>query len=181
MIFTKTKLNDAYIVEPKVLGDHRGWFFEAYSKRLFEEAGIFIDFVQDNHSYNAHKNTLRGLHFQSNPKPQTKLVRCVKGAIMDFIVDVRPNSSTYKQWLSVELSGENKKQLLVPRGFLHGFVALEDDSEVIYKVDNYYAPECDGAVAWNDPEFNINWNIENPILSEKDLNAPPFKDSKVNF
>ena len=181
MIFTKTNLNDAYIIEPKVLGDHRGWFFEAYSKRLFEEAGIFIDFVQDNHSYNAHKNTLRGLHFQANPKPQAKLVRCVKGAIMDFIVDVRPNSSTYKQWLSVELSGENKKQLLVPRGFLHGFVALEDDSEVIYKVDNYYAPECDGAVAWNDPEFNINWNIENPILSEKDLNAPLFKDSKVNF
>jgi dTDP-4-dehydrorhamnose reductase/dTDP-4-dehydrorhamnose 3,5-epimerase len=143
--------------------------------------GINIEFVQDNHSMSAQKGTLRGLHFQTNPKAQTKLVRCTKGKILDVAVDLRKRSSTYKQWVGVELSEDNKKQLLIPRGFAHGFLTLTDDVEVQYKVDEYYAPECDRSIRFDDPEIGVDWGIEDPILSEKDLKAPLLEDSDVDF
>ena len=181
MNFIKTKIEGVYIVEPRVFGDHRGFFMESYSKRVFEKAGLYYDFVQDNHSSSTVKGTLMGVHLQSGDKAQEKLVRCARGAVLDVAVDLRPNSQTYKQWVSVELSEENKRQLLIPRGFGHGFVTLTDHVEFLYKADNYYAPEVDGGIRWNDPELNINWGVENPILSEKDANAPLLKDVVTDF
>lgn len=140
MNMIKTEMDGILIIEPNVFGDHRGWFAETYSKANFKEFGIDIDFVQDNHSLSAQKGTLRGLHFQKNPMAQTKLVRCTKGKMLDVVVDLRKGSSSYKQWLGVELSEENKKQIFIPKGFAHGFVTLTDDVEVQYKVDEYYAP-----------------------------------------
>ena len=177
----KTDIEDVIIIEPKVFGDHRGWFTETYSKEKFREFGINIDFIQDNHSLSAQKGTLRGLHFQLNPKAQTKLVRCTKGKILDVAVDIREGSPTYKKWVAVELTEENKKQLLVPKGFAHGFITLTDNVEVQYKVDEYYSPENDRSIRYDDPEIGVDWGIEDPILSEKDLNAPLLKDSNINF
>ena len=181
MNFTKTEIDGVYIVEPKVFGDHRGFFMESYSKKVFEEAGLYYDFVQDNHSSSTVKGTLRGIHFQRGDKAQAKLVRCVKGTVLDVAVDLRPNSPTYKKWVAVELSAENKKQLLIPRGFGHGFVTLTDDVEFLYKADNYYAPEADGGIRWNDPEIGVDWGVENPILSQKDENAPLLRDAVTGF
>ncbi len=181
MNIIRTEIEDVLIIEPKVFGDHRGWFTETYSKAKFQELGIDIEFVQDNHSMSSQKGTLRGLHFQTSPKAQTKLVRCIKGKILDVAVDLRKGSSTYKQWVGVELSEENKKQLLIPKGFAHGFLTLTDDVEVQYKVDEYYAPECDRSIRFDDPEIGVDWGIEDPILSEKDLKAPLLKDSDVDF
>lgn len=181
MKLIKTKIDGVLIVEPKVFGDHRGWFMETYSKKVFEELGILIDFVQDNHSFSAQKGTLRGLHFQKEPKAQSKLVRCTKGSILDVAVDIRKGSPTYKDWVAVELSEENKKQLFIPKGFAHGFLTLTDDVEVQYKVDEYYSPENDCSIRFNDPELAVEWNWENPVLSDKDLNAPLLKDSDANF
>lgn len=181
MNIKKTKIEDILILEPRVFGDNRGWFTETYSKAKFEELGIDIEFVQDNHSMSAQEGTLRGLHFQINPKAQTKLVRCTKGRILDVTVDLRKGSSTYKQWVGVELSEDNKKQLLIPKGFAHGFLTLSDDVEVQYKVDEYYAPECDRSIRFDDPEIDVDWGIEDPILSERDLKAPFLKDSDVDF
>jgi len=177
----KTKIEGVCIIEPKVFGDHRGWFMESYSKMKFEENGININFVQDNHSLSAKKGTIRGLHFQNNPMAQTKLVRCTRGKILDVAVDIRKNSPTYKQWISVELSEENKKQLLIPKGFAHGFLTLTDNVEVQYKVDEYYSPEYDRSIRYDDPDIGIDWGIDNPILSEKDKSAPLLKDSDCNF
>lgn len=177
----KTKLEGVFIIEPKFFGDHRGWFMESYSKIKFEENGININFVQDNHSLSAKKGTIRGLHFQINPMAQTKLVRCTKGRILDVAVDIRKGSPTYKQWISVELSEENKKQLLIPKGFAHGFLTLTDNVEVQYKVDEYYSPKHDRSIRYDDPDIGIDWGIDNPILSEKDLKAPLLKDSDHNF
>ena len=181
MKLIKTKIDGVLIVEPKVFGDHRGWFMETYSKKVFEELGILIDFVQDNHSFSAQKGTLRGLHFQKEPKAQSKLVRCTKGSILDVAVDIRKGSPTYKDWVAIELSEENKKQLFIPKGFAHGFLTLTDDVEVQYKVDEYYSPENDCSIRYNDPELAVEWNWENPVLSDKDLNAPLLKDSGANF
>ena len=181
MELTKTKLDGVIIVEPKVFGDHRGFFMESWSKRVFEEAGLYYDFVQDNHSSSTVKGTLRGIHFQRGEKAQAKLVRCVKGAVLDVAVDLRPLSPTYKQWVAVELSAENKKQLLIPRGFGHGFVTLTDEVEFLYKADNYYAPEADGGIRWNDPELAIEWGVTDPVLSQKDANAPFLKDAVTGF
>lgn len=181
MNIVKTDVEDVIIIEPKVFGDHRGWFTETYSKEKFNELGIEIDFIQDNHSFSAQKGTLRGLHFQLNPKAQTKLVRCTKGKILDVAVDLREGSTTYKKWVAVELTEENKKQLLIPKGFAHGFLTLTDDVEVQYKVDEYYSPENDRSIRFDDPEIGVVWNIESPILSDKDLNAPLLKDSEINF
>lgn len=181
MNVVKTEIEDVLIIEAKVFGDNRGWFTETYSKEKFKELGIDIDFIQDNHSFSAQKGTLRGLHFQLNPKAQTKLVRCTKGKILDVAVDIRKGSPTYKKWVAVELSEENKKQLLVPKGFAHGFLTLTDDVEVQYKVDEYYAPECDRSIRFDDPEIGVDWAVENPILSEKDLKAPLLKDSDADF
>ena len=181
MTFTKTEIEDVVIVEPKVFGDHRGFFMESYSKRVFEEAGLYYDFVQDNHSSSSVKGTLRGIHFQRGDKAQAKLVRCAKGAVLDVAVDLRPDSPTYKKWVAVELSAENKKQLLIPRGFGHGFVTLTDEVEFLYKADNYYAPEADGGIRWDDPELAVDWGVEEPILSAKDANAPLLKDAVTDF
>lgn len=181
MNVTKTKLDGVVIIEPKVFGDHRGFFMESWSQKKMEDAGLFYNFVQDNHSSSTVKGTLRGIHFQRGDKAQAKLVRCVKGAVLDVAVDLRPNSPTYKQWVAVELSAENKKQLMIPRGFGHGFVTLTDDVEFLYKADNYYAPEADGGIRWNDPELNIDWGVESPVLSDKDANAPLLKDAVTEF
>ena len=182
MKVTETELKDVYIVEPRVFGDHRGWFMESYSKAVFLKAGIDCDFVQDNQSFSAQKGTLRGLHYQLNPKCQAKIVRCTKKTILDVAVDIRKGSPMYKKWVAVELSAENKKQLFIPRGFAHGFVTLTDDVEVQYKADNYYAPECDGNIRYDDPDIGVNWGSGEFILSEKDKNAPLLKDRmNLNF
>ena len=181
MKITKTKLEGVVIIEPDVFGDNRGFFMESWNKKKMEEAGLYYDFVQDNHSKSTVRGTLRGIHFQKGDKAQAKLVRCVKGAVLDVAVDLRKNSPAFKQWVGVELSGENKKQLLIPRGFGHGFVTLTDDVEFLYKADNYYAPEADAGIRWNDPEIGVEWGIDNPILSEKDKKNPFLKDCKELF
>lgn len=181
MKITKTKLDGVVIIEPDVFGDNRGFFMESWNKKKMEEAGLYYDFVQDNHSKSTLKGTLRGIHFQKGDKAQAKLVSCVKGAVLDVVVDLRKNSPTFKQWVGVELSAENKKQLLIPRGFGHGFVTLTDDVEFLYKADNYYAPEADAGIRWNDLDIGVEWGIENPILSEKDKKNPFLKDYKELF
>lgn len=181
MDLLKTKLEGVYILIPKVFGDHRGFFMESWSRRTMEEAGLFYDFVQDNHSLSTVKGTLRGIHFQKGDKAQAKLVRCVRGAVLDVAVDLRHDSPTYKQWIGVELSEENKKQLLIPRGFGHGFVTLTDHVEFLYKADNYYAPEAEGGIRWNDPDIGVNWGIEQPVLSEKDIKNPFLKEYGILF
>lgn len=181
MKITKTKLEGVVIIEPDVFGDNRGFFMESWNKKKMEEAGLYYDFVQDNHSKSTVKGTLRGIHFQKGDKAQAKLVRCVKGAVLDVAVDLRQNSPTFKQWIGVELSEENKKQLLITRGFGHGFITLTDDVEFLYKADNYYAPEADAGIRWNDPDIGVDWGVENPILSEKDKKNPFLKDCKELF
>ena len=181
MKFTKTKLEGVIIIEPVVFGDHRGFFMESWSQKKMEEAGLYYDFVQDNHSMSSVKGTLRGIHFQKGDKAQAKLVRCVRGAVLDVAVDLRHESPTYKQWEAVVLSEENKKQLLIPRGFGHGFVTLTDEVEFLYKADNYYAPEADGGIRWNDPEIGVDWGVEKPILSAKDEKNPLLKDLGIVF
>ena len=181
MNIVKTNVKDVIIIEPKVFGDHRGWFTETYSKEKFKELGVNVDFIQDNHSFSAQKGTLRGLHFQLNPKAQTKLVRCTKGKVLDVAVDLREGSPTYKKWIAVELTEENKKQLLIPKGFAHGFLTLTDDVEVQYKVDEYYSPENDRSIRFDDPDIGVIWGVDSPILSDKDLNAPLLKESDINF
>ncbi|WP_077358724.1 dTDP-4-dehydrorhamnose 3,5-epimerase [Virgibacillus halodenitrificans] len=182
MKIIETNLEGVLVIEPKVFGDHRGWFMETYSDAKFSEAGIDLNFVQDNQSFSAAKGTLRGLHYQLNPKAQTKLVRCTQGSIFDVAVDIRKNSHTFGKWFGIELSAENKKQLLVPKGFAHAFITLTDYVEVQYKVDELYSPENDRGIIWNDPEIGIEWPIDiTPILSEKDQKAPLLKDAENNF
>lgn len=181
MKIEKTKLEGLVILTPDVFGDHRGFFMESWNKEKMEVLGLHYDFVQDNHSKSTVKGTLRGIHFQKADKAQAKLVRCVKGAVLDVAVDLRHSSPTYKQWVAVELSEENKKQLLIPRGFGHGFVTLTDDVEFLYKADNYYTPEADGGIRWNDPEIGVEWGVEQPILSAKDEKNPLLKDVEPIF
>lgn len=176
MKVSKTKLDGVVILEPEVFGDNRGFFMESWSKRKMEAVGLHYDFVQDNHSSSTVKGTLRGLHFQKGQWCQAKLVRCTRGAVLDVAVDLRKASPTYKQWVGVELSEANKKQLLIPRGFAHGFVTLTDQVEFMYKADNYYAPEADGGIRWNDPELGVEWGVKDPILSGKDKINPFFKE-----
>jgi len=177
----ETDLPGVLIIEPRVFEDERGWFMESYSYRVFKELGIDAVFVQDNHSYSKRKGTLRGIHFQNNPMAQTRLVRCTRGKILDVAVDLRKGSPTYKKWIMVELSEENKRMLFIPRGFGHAFLTLTDDVEVQYKVDQYYSKELDRSIRWNDPDIGIDWPIKDPILSEKDRNAPLLKESDCNF
>ena len=181
MKVVSTDIEDLFIIEPQVFGDNRGWFMESWSQKKMEEAGLFYNFVQDNHSFSAVKGTLRGLHFQKRSSSQAKLVRCVRGAVLDVAVDLRKNSKTYKKWVGCVLSEENKKQFLIPRGFAHGFLTLTDNVEFVYKADNYYDPQADRNIIWNDEEINIDWGIENPILSEKDKKAPKLSESDVDF
>ena len=166
----ETTLRGVLIIEPQVFGDARGWFMESYSKKKTPQ--ITCDFIQDNHSFSANKGTLRGIHFQFPPMEQAKLIRCIRGSIMDYAVDLRRDSDTYRKWVCAELSAENKKMLFIPCGFGHAFVSLTDNVEILYKTDNYYSPEHDGAVLWSDPDIGIDWGIEAPILSDKDRNAP---------
>lgn len=177
----ETKLPGVVIVEPQVFGDHRGWFMESWSKKTMADNGLNVNFVQDNQSYTARKGTLRGIHFQQYPMAQTKLVRVTRGAVMDVAVDLRKDSPTYKQWVAVELSAENKKQLLIPQGFGHAFLTLTDDVEFVYKCDNFYSKEHDRNIRFDDPELCVEWGIADPILSEKDAAAPFLKDSDCNF
>ena len=181
MKLIETDLDGVYIVEPAVFGDHRGFFMESWSMRTFEAAGLRYEFVQDNHSSSAVKGTLRGIHFQRGEDAQAKLVHCTRGAVLDVAVDLRPSSPTYRKWIGVELSAENKRQLLIPRGFGHGFVTLTDDVEFLYKADNYYTPEADGGIRWNDPELAVEWGVDAPILSEKDSKSPFLKDAVTGF
>ena len=179
MKIIKTKLDGVVIIEPDVFGDNRGFFMESWSKRKMEEAGLHYDFVQDNHSSSTVKGTLRGIHFQKGEWCQAKLVRCTRGSVLDVAVDLRKKSPTYKQWVGVELSEENKKQFLIP----HGFVTLTDHVEFMYKADNYYAPQADGGILWNDPTIGVDWGVKDPILSEKDKKNPTFAEiaDKLEF
>jgi len=181
MNIIETKVKDLYILEPKVHGDSRGWTMESWSKKTLEEAGLYYDFVQDNHSFSAKEGTLRGLHFQKGEAAQAKLVRCIRGKVLDVAVDMRKGSPTYMKWEAVELTEDNYRQLLIPRGFLHGFLTLTDNAEIVYKMDNYYNKEADRSIRFDDPDLNIDWGIKDPILSEKDKNAPYLKDSDIDF
>lgn len=178
MLVHTTKLKDCVIIEPKVFGDNRGFFLETFNEQRYsEEAGIALEFVQDNQSRSS-KGVLRGLHFQYT-KPQGKLIRVVRGAVLDVAVDIRIGSPTFGQWMSVELSEENKKQVWVPPGFAHGFMALSDITELEYKCTAYYDPKDEGSILWSDPDLNIPWPIAKPILSSKDADAPLLKDLQL--
>lgn len=181
MKLNKTEINGVFEVEPQVFGDNRGWFCETYSKKEFEKVGIKADFVQDNRSFSEKKGTLRGLHCQKAPMSQAKLVSCIKGTILDVAVDIRKGSPTYMKYVAVELSEENKKMLFIPKGCLHGFVTLTDNVEIAYKVDEFYSPENDRSIRFDDSEIGVEWGISEPILSEKDKKAPLLKDSDVEF
>ena len=166
--FEKQSIEDVILVKPKVFGDNRGFFMETYKKSDFVANGIDVEFTQDNHSKST-KGVLRGLHYQAKPYGQAKLVRCVKGRIYDVAVDIRKNSKTFGQYVKVELSEDNKQMLFIPDGFAHGFVALTDDVEILYKASGEYAPQADRGILWNDKEINIDWGIDfEPILSDKD-------------
>jgi len=176
-----TALPDVLILTPRRFGDARGWFTETWNAKAMAEAGLDLPFVQDNHSFSAAKGTLRGLHYQSPPRAQDKLVRCTRGAILDIAVDIRAGSPTYGQWVGVELTPDNGRQLFVPKGFLHGFVTLTSDTEVQYKCSDLYAPENDGAVRWDDPALGIDWGTTTPILSDKDARAPLLAEIGTPF
>ncbi|MFK7679147.1 dTDP-4-dehydrorhamnose 3,5-epimerase [Priestia sp. 179-F W1.4 NHS] len=181
MNIIKTKFEDAILIEPKVFGDHRGFFTESYNKEMFQQNGIDMDFIQDNHSLSQQPGTLRGMHYQLNDKAQTKLVRVTRGAIYDVIVDIRKGSPTYGEWQGFILSADNKRQLLVPKGFAHGFCTIVENTEVQYKVDELYSPEHDRGIAWNDPALNIDWPFNNPVLSDKDTKHPTLAEADNNF
>ncbi|KOR76336.1 dTDP-4-dehydrorhamnose 3,5-epimerase [Paenibacillus solani] len=181
MIVTPLKLADAYVLEPVVHGDHRGFFMESYNDSLFQQHGISYNFIQDNQSLSAEAGVLRGLHYQLNPKAQTKLIRVLTGALYDVIVDIRKSSPTFGQWVGVILSEYNKRQLLVPKGFAHGFCTLVPHTQVLYKVDEYYSPENDRGILWNDSALGIDWPTTNPVLSDKDRTHPLLEDAEMNF
>lgn len=171
------------VIEPKKFGDHRGFFSEVYNRKRLEEQGVAIDFVQDNHSLSAEAGVVRGLHYQSPPFAQTKLVRVVRGRLLDVVVDIRRGSPTFGDHAAVELSAENWRQLLVPHGFAHGFVTLEPNTEVIYKVDAYYAPDHDHGILWRDPDLGIDWPVapEAALLSDKDKAQPRLSEIESPF
>jgi dTDP-4-dehydrorhamnose 3,5-epimerase len=182
MKVSETPIQDLYIIEPRVFEDSRGYFFEAYSKKLLATSGIDIDFIQDNQSKSSY-GVIRGLHFQRNPKAQTKLVRVIEGSVFDVVVDCRKGSPTFGQWYGIELSAINKKQLFIPKGFAHGFSVLSETATLYYKCDEYYAPETDGGIYYDDPSLNIDWRIpkDKVILSEKDSRLPFLSLAEINF
>jgi dTDP-4-dehydrorhamnose 3,5-epimerase len=181
MNLIKTDLDGAYILEPVVHGDSRGWFMETYNAQELKRLGITTVFVQDNQSFSKEKGIIRGLHCQTNPHCQTKLIRCTRGSILDVIVDIRRGSPTYLKHIGVELTSENKRMLYIPKGFLHGFVTLSDDVEVQYKVDDYYFKENDRSVRFDDPAIGVVWPVVPKEMSQKDLSAPLLKDSDCLF
>ena len=173
--FTPLSIPDVILVEPKLFEDSRGYFVETYNQKDFEEAGIKENFVQDNFSFSK-KGVIRGLHFSKSPHETVKLVRCISGEILDVAVDVRPNSPTFGKWVSEILSSDNRKMLFIPKGFAHGFCALSDTVEIVYKVNDYYFPESEQGIIYNDRDLAINWPISDPIMSDKDKILPSFKD-----
>lgn len=178
--FIKTEIEDLFIIEPKIFGDNRGYFMETYNKKDFENAGINLKFVQDNQS-KSKKGVLRGLHFQKK-FPQSKLVRVLEGEVFDVAVDLRKDSKTYGKWVGVILSAENNRQFMIPRGFAHGFLVLSESATFTYKCDEFYHPEDEGGIMWNDPDINVTWpKMDEIILSEKDKNHPLLKESGIKF
>lgn len=182
MKIIETNIKGAFIIEPQIFKDNRGYFFEAFSEKNFRENVIDIRFVQDNESKSEY-GVIRGLHFQRPPYSQSKLVRVIKGAVLDVAVDIRIGSPTFGKHVAVELNEENQRQFFIPRGFAHGFSVLSEEVIFLYKCDNYYAPQSEGAIAWNDPDLNIDWKIpkDKVILSEKDKKNPYLKDSGLLF
>ncbi|MBL1210490.1 dTDP-4-dehydrorhamnose 3,5-epimerase [Geminocystis sp. GBBB08] len=179
MKITSTKIPDVLIIEPQIFYDDRGFFFESFNLKSWQEkTGLKTNFIQDNHSQSKY-NVLRGLHYQIK-QPLAKLVRAVVGEIFDVAVDIRQSSSTFGQWVGEILTAENKKQLWIPEGFAHGFLVLSESAEVLYKTNNFYASEYDRSICWNDPDININWDLKaTPLLSDKDKNAPLLKDAEI--
>lgn len=178
----ETLIPGVYIIEPEVFGDHRGWFMENWSIKSFDNCGLRYDFVQDNQSFTANKGTIRGIHFQNSPMSQAKLVRVTRGSVLDVAIDLRKGSPTYKRWVSVELSAENKKMLMIPRGFGHGFCTITDNVEFCYKVDNLYSQEHDRSICFNDSTIGIDWGVvDESFLSEKDRTGPTLDESDCNF
>ena len=181
MIFTETKLEGAYIIQLERIKDERGFFSRAWCKKEFEQHGLISRLVQCNFYFNRKRGVLRGMHYQIAPNEETKLVRCAKGSIYDAIIDLRPNSSTYKQWIGVELNAENRYMLFVPEGFAHGYQTLVNDTEVFCQVSEFYYPEAERGVRWNDPVFGIEWPItDNLKISEKDENRPDYVETRRN-
>lgn len=182
MKLVDTPIEDLFIIEPTILGDNRGYFFESFNEKIFENYGLKYNFVQDNESKSSF-GVLRGLHYQLGPHSQAKLVRVVKGCVFDVAVDLRKGSPTYSQWFGVELNEDNKKQFLIPKGFAHGFVVLSEDAVFQYKCDEFYHPECEGGIIFNDPTINIDWKLEEKDihLSKKDRELPLFAKNEHNF
>lgn len=176
--FIKLEIPEVILVKPKVFNDSRGFFMESYKKSEFADNGITVDFVQDNHSKSDY-GVLRGLHFQSAPKAQAKLVRCIEGKIFDVAVDIRQNSSTFGKWVGEILSEENKNMLFIPEGFAHGFVVLSEKAQLFYKASDEYSPQHDGGIKWNDPDIAVNWGIDfEPLISDKDSKQQSLKEFK---
>lgn len=175
MIFNETKLKGAYVIDIEPIEDERGFFARAWCKDEFEKYGLNSSLVQCNISFNKKRGTLRGMHYQVPPFEEDKIVRCTKGAIYDVIIDLRPESETYKQWISVKLTSENRKMLYIPKGFAHGFQTLKDNTEVFYQMSEFYHPECARGVRWDDKKIGIDWLIENKIISKKDKNYGDFE------
>jgi dTDP-4-dehydrorhamnose 3,5-epimerase len=174
MIFKETKLAGAFLIEAERLEDERGFFSRTWSQREFEQQGLSSRLVECNISFNRKRGTLRGLHYQAPPHGQAKLVRCTMGAVFDVILDLRPNSSTFRHWVSAQLSADNRAMLYVPEGFAHGFQTLEDDSEIFYQMSQYYAPESSRGVRWNDPAFGVTWPEDNRFINARDREYPDF-------
>lgn len=172
--FIETKSKGAYIIELEPIIDNRGSFIRSFCKKEFERIGLNYEIVQSNISYNQKAGTLRGMHFQKMPYEETKIVSCLKGAIYDVIIDIRPDSETYLDWMAIELSEENHKMLYIPKGFAHGFQTLADDTIINYQMGEFYNPDSSGGIRWNDPQFNIKWPVENKIISDKDLSYEDF-------
>ena len=175
MIFTQTSLKGTYIIEPERLEDERGFFARTFCRKEFKTYGLNPNFVQCNISYNRKKGTLRGLHFQAKPYEEAKIVRVTRGIIYDVILDLRTNAPTFKQWIAIELSEENRKMVYIPEGLAHGFQTLQDETEVFYQMSEYYSPESARSVRWNDPAFNMEWPIQEKIISAKDSRYSDFK------
>ncbi|GGH33335.1 dTDP-4-dehydrorhamnose 3,5-epimerase [Paenibacillus segetis] len=181
MKLTPLKLEGASLLEPITHGDHRGYFMESYNEEVLKQLGIHYNFIQDNQSLSAEAGILRGLHYQLNPKAQTKLIRVLSGSIYDVILDIRHSSRTFGHWVGVILSEHNKRQLLVPQGFAHGFCTLVPNTQVFYKVDEYYSPEHDRGILWSDPSLKIDWPVSDPVLSDKDKCYPTLEQAELNF
>jgi len=178
--FQQMKIPDVILIEPKIYTDTRGYFTETYKRSEFIENGINENFVQDNWSHSM-KGTLRGLHFQKQPKAQAKLVMVLKGEVFDVAVDIRKGSSTYGKWVGLNLSGKKAQMLYIPAGFAHGFCVLSDEADFVYKVSDEYSPELDSGILWNDPDIDIDWPITDPLLSAKDMALPLLKDADLDF